>query len=658
MNARRISDRIWNIAKDLLRGLDGRAGYREIVLPMTLVRRLDDVLRPTRRAVIRKNASLDGASPADRDAALRLVAGEAFYNTSPLALADLGNRPGRQRLAADFNAYLDGFSANVRRIVDEMGLRDLVRRLDEAGVLGETIRQFATGDLNLAPNALRYADGTIVQPGLDDRGMRAVFEELALRCNEEEGERTADRHTPPDAMRLMARLVFEPVARDIPPGSYSIYDGACGTGGLLNQANRSLREAVSGHRKAVSTELYGQEIDAGACAVCKANILLDGARDTVSAIVGGAARSTLSNDAFAGREFDFMLSNPPCGQRWKADLARLGGSKRGVRDPRFTVEHAGEAEFSLVPRASDSQMLFLVNALSKMKRRTLLGSRIAQIHNGASLMTGDAGQGESNIRRWILENDWLEAVVALPGGIFHNTGIAAYVWVLTNRKPARRRGRVQLIDATGWYRSLARGAGRKGRELDEDSIARICETFRAFREDERSRILDNEAFGYRKFTVERPLRIEGADPGRAHSPAEIRAFKEFGRRRETAPPVIRKVHRPGTGAAPLHGLFAAAVGGRRAVVEYEPDADLRDSETVPLGEEGGIEAFLAREILPYTPDAWYRPESAKTGYRINFNRYFYKPEPPRRLDEIQAEIFALERETRGLLESVLGGEGR
>ena len=305
------------------------------------------------------------------------------------------------------------------------------------------------------------------------------------------------------------------------------------------------------------------------------------------------------------------------------------GGKKEMRDPRFVIEHAGDAEYSLVTRSSDGQMLFLANKLSKMKQDTPLGSRIAEVHNGSSLFTGDAGQGESNIRRWIIENDWLEAIVALPLNMFYNTGIATYVWVLTNHKPEHRRGKVQLIDATRWYRPLRKNLGKKNCELGEKDIARICETFLAFEETEQSKIFDNTAFGYWKVIVERPLRIEGADLNRAYKAAEIKELKETGKRSEEAPPVIRKIHKRGTEAEPLRGLFEATVNGRAAVVEYDPDTDLRDTEQIPLQEEGGIKAFLRREVLPYAADAWYQADSVKVGCEISFTRYFYKPKPMR-----------------------------
>ena len=304
-------------------------------------------------------------------------------------------------------------------------------------------------------------------------------------------------------------------------------------------------------------------------------------------------------------------------------------------------------------RSSDGQLLFLVNMLSKMKEDTALGSRIAEVHNGSSLFTGDAGQGESNIRRWIIENDWLEAIVALPLHMFYNTGIATYVWVLTNRKPEHRQGYVQLIDATQWYTPLRRNLGQKNCELSPEDIQQICDAFLDFEETEHSKIFPNKAFGYWKVTVERPLRIEGVDPEKKPSAKELKELKATGKRSESAPAVIKKIHGRDAMANSLHGLTEATIKGRPAVVEYEPDTDLRDTEQIPLLQAGGIDAFLEKEVLPYAPDAWYSPEQVKVGYEISFTRHFYKPKPMRTLEEIRAEILALERESEGQLEGIL-----
>ena len=556
-------------------------------------------------------------------------------------------------MTADFEAYLDGFSPNVQDILDNFEFRNQIPRLSKADALGTLIEKLTSPDINLSPIPVLNTDSSVKHPGLDNHGMGSIFEELVRRFNEENNEEAGEHWTPRDAVTLMAKLLFLPVAGAIKSGTYLLYDGACGTGGMLTVAEDTLQQLATEYDKEVSTHLYGQEINAETYAICKADLLLKGEGEAADNIVGGPEHSTLANDAFPSREFDFMLSNPPYGKSWKTDLDRMGG-KSDMHDPRFVIEHAGDPEYSLVTRSSDGQMLFLANKLSKMKQDTPLGSRIAEVHNGSSLFTGDAGQGESNIRRWIIDNDWLEAIVALPLNMFYNTGIATYVWVLTNRKPAHRRGKVQLIDATTWYRPLRKNLGKKNCELGEEDIIRICDTFLDFKESEQSKILDNAAFGYWKVTVERPLRIQGIDPNRAYKAAEFKKLKEDGERSEDAPPVIRKIHERGTEADPLRGLFAATVDGRPAVVEYEPDTDLRDTEQIPLQEAGGIEVFLEREVLPYAPDAWYQAENVKVGYEISFTRYFYKPQPLRSLEEIRADILALEKETEGLLGDIMG----
>ena len=647
-----VTNYIWGIADDVLRDRYVRGKYRDVILPMTVLRRLDAVLEDSKQAVLDMKASLDAVGVIEQDPALRQAAGQAFHNTSKFTLRDLRARANRQQLRVDFETYLDGFSPNVQDILENFEFRNQIPRLSKADALGTLIEKLTSPDVNLSPHPVKNADGSVRHPGLDNHGMGSIFEELVRRFNEENNEEAGEHWTPRDAVRLMAKLVFLPVADEIRSGTYLLYDGACGTGGMLTVAEETLRQLASEHGKDVSTHLFGQEINAETYAICKADLLLKGEGEAADNIVGGPEHSTLANDAFPSREFDFMLSNPPYGKSWKSDLERMGG-KKDMRDPRFVIEHAGDPEYSLVTRSSDGQMLFLANKLSKMKRRTQLGSRIAEVHNGSSLFTGDAGQGESNIRRWIIEYDWLEAIVALPLNMFYNTGIATYVWLLTNRKPEHRRGKVQLIDATGWHRPLRKNLGKKNCELGEEDITRICDTFLAFEESEQSKIFDNAAFGYWKVTVERPLRIEGADPNRAYKAAEIKTLKERGERSETAPPFIRKIHKRGTEAEPLRGLFEATVNGRPAVVEYEPDTDLRDTEQIPLQEAGGIEAFLRREVFPYASDAWYRPETVKTGYEISFTRYFYKPQPIRTLEEIRAEILALEQETEGLLSEII-----
>ena len=647
-----VANYIWGIADDVLRDLYVRGKYRDVILPMTVLRRLDAVLEDGKQAVLEMKSSLDAAGVVEQDAALRQAAGQDFYNVSPFVLRDLRARSNPQQLKADFEAWLDGFSPNVQDILDSFEFRNQIPRLSRADALGALIEKLTSPDINLRPDPVRDTHGAVLRPGLDNHGMGTIFEELVRRFNEENNEEAGEHWTPRDAVRLMAKLVFLPAADDIESGTYLLYDGACGTGGMLTVAEETLQELAVERGKQVSTHLYGQEINAETYAICKADLLLKGEGEAADNIVGGPEHSTLANDAFPSREFDFMLSNPPYGKSWKTDLERMGG-KKGMRDPRFLIGHGGDPEYSLVTRVSDGQMLFLANKLSKIKRNSSLGSRIAEVHNGSSLFTGDAGQGESNIRRWIIENDWLEAVVAIPLNLFYNTGIATYVWVLTNRKPEHRRGKVQLIDATRWFQPLRKNLGKKNCELGEGDIKRICDTFLAFEETEQSKILDNAALGYWKVTVERPLRIEGAEK-RAYKAVEIKRLKEEGRRTEAAPPVIKRIHKRGTEPDHLHGLFEDTINSKSVVVEYEPDTGLRDTEQIPLQEEGGIDAFLKREVLPYAPDAWYRPDKVKIGYEINFNRYFYKPQPMRTLEEVRTDILVLERETEGLLADILG----
>jgi type I restriction enzyme M protein len=649
-----IANFIWGIADDVLRDLYVRGKYRDVILPMTVLRRLDAVLEPTKRAVLDMKASLDQAGITNQDLGLRKAAEQDFYNTSKFTLRDLRSRTSQQQLKADFETYLDGFSPNVQDILEKFEFRNQIPRLSKADALGTLIEKLLDPAINLGPKPVLNNDGSMKHPGLDNHAMGTIFEELVRRFNEANNEEAGEHWTPRDAVKLMAKLIFVPIADRITSGTYLLYDGACGTGGMLTVAEETLKQIGREHGKEVATHLYGQEINAETYAIAKADLLLKGEGGEADNIVGGPEWSTLANDAFPSREFDFMLSNPPYGKSWKSDQERMGG-KSAMRDPRFVIEHAGDAEYSLVTRSSDGQMLFLANLLSKMKHNTPLGSRIAEVHNGSSLFTGDAGGGESNVRRWIIENDWLEAIIALPLNMFYNTGIATYVWVLTNRKPGHRRGRVQLIDATAWFKPLRKNLGKKNCELADADIERIVAAFLNFEETGQSRLFDNAEFGYSKVTVERPLRATGIDAARAYAPKEIKALKDEGRISPDGAPVIRHIHKPGKLAAdPLHGRFPMTIDGKSCVVEYEPDSDLRDTETVPLTEPGGIEAFIRREVLPHATDAWIDEAKTAIGYEISFTRYFYKPQPLRPLDAIRADILALERETDGLMADIVG----
>jgi len=755
---------IWGIADDVLRDLFKRGKYPDVILPMCVIRRMDAVLEPTKKGVLETKKMLDDARITEQRAALCDAAEQAFYNTSKFTLRDLKSRGSQQQLLADFEDYLNGFSPNVQDILDNFKFRNQLNTLSKADALSTLINKFLDPDIDLSP------------AGIDNHSMGTVFEELVRKFNEDNNEEAGEHWTPRDAVRLMANLVFLPIEAEIKSGTYLLYDCACGTGGMLTVAEETLAAIATQHRQQVKCLLYGQEINPETYAVCKADMLLKGEGESADHIVGGAEWSTLSHDAFPAQEFDFMLANPPYGKSWKKDLEAMGG-KDGMRDPRFKVMHNGE-ELSLVTRSSDGQMLFLANMASKMNDKSALGSRIAEVHNGSSLFTGDAGQGESNIRRWLIENDWLEAIVALPLNLFYNTGIATYVWVLSNRKPAHRKGQVQLIDASQWFKPLRKNLGKKNCELSPEDIERINRTFLDFMETPESKIFPNAAFGYWKVTVERPLRLHSQLTLKAietlrftSGDEDIRAalYEEFGDdlftkfakvsaalekrladwgndedagddeeggstkkglpekkrkklldaktwerdgrlvevamqlraalgealfedhnlfrdrvdaalkkagiklsgadlkpilkavswRVETAPPVIAKVHKLGKAKAdPLHGLFGASVDGKPAIFEYESDSEMRDIEQIPLLEDGGIEAFICREVLPYTPDAWIKEDATKIGYEISFTRHFYKPQPLRTLEEISADILAIEKEAEGLLDGILkvGGE--
>ncbi len=700
-----VANFIWGIANDVLRDLYVRGKYRDVILPMIIIRRLDAVLEDTKQSVIDAKKRLDKARIVNQENALRSAAGQAFYNHSPFTLKNLRASTTQQALRQDFEAYLDGFSPNVQEILNNFKFRNQISTLSDADVLSTLIEKFLDPSINLSPRAVINPDGTRKHKRLDNHGMGTIFEELVRIFNEENNEEAGEHWTPRDAVKLMAELVFRPIADKIESGTYLLYDGAIGTGGMLTVAEETLEQIAIKRKKEVVTHLYGQEINAETYAICKADLLLKGDGDEADNIIGGPKYSTLTNDAFSNMRFDYMLSNPPYGKSWKSDMEKMGG-KTNIKDPRFIIEHAGDPEYSLVTRSSDGQMLFLANMLSKMKHDTKLGSRIVEVHNGSSLFTGDAGQGESNIRRWILENDWLEAIVALPLNMFYNTGIATYIWVLSNRKESKRQGKVQLIDTNGWFTPLRKNMGKKNCELTDENIKSVMDTFLSFKETKQSKIFPNEEFGYWKVMIERPLRLKVdlrnghlkrfrvacVDAGEEQLvPIIEKVVKEIGtgphmdyqkfleivdsiakenkvkmsakrlkflqtvlaERDPDAEPVIKQVHKSLTKVDPLHGFFEIEIHSNKSVVEYEPDVELRDYEQVPLLEKGGIENFIKREVLPYAPDAWTTEGATKLGYEINFNRYFFKPEPLRPLTEIQGDILKLEKETEGLLDEII-----
>lgn len=595
---------IWGIADDCLRDVYVRGKYRDVILPMTVIRRLDAVLEDTKPDVLAMKAKLDAAGVANQNEALCNAAGQSFCNASDFRMRDLTSRASQQKLKTDFIAYLDGFSPNVQEILEKFKFRNQIDTMIDADILGAVIGKFVSPTINLSPLPVLDDRGGVRLPALDNHSMGVIFEELIRRFNEENNEEAGEHFTPRDVVELMADLVFLPIADQIKDSTYSVYDGASGTGGMLTVSQDRLNYLAQKNKRTVSIHLFGQEINPETYAITKADMLIKGEGAEADNIAFG---STLSSDGFPTRQFDFMLSNPPYGKSWKIDEDRLGG-KKGIQDTRFIAQFDGNPDYRMIPRVSDGQLLFLLNNVSKMKETTELGSRIVEVHNGSSLFTGDAGSGESNARRYMIEQDLVEAIIALPENMFYNTGIGTFIWVLSNRKAAARRGKIQLIDATGMKSALRKNLGKKNCEITATIRHQIMDMFLAFEENEQSKIFDNSAFGFYKVTVLRPQLGEDGEP--------LRDKK-----------------------------------GRLV-----PNKELTDTEQVPLEYEGGIDAFIDSEVRPYAPYAWVDEDKTQIGYEISFTKHFYKPVQLRELSEIVADIRALESETEGLLEEVLKNE--
>ena len=594
-----IANFIWGIADDCLRDVYVRGKYRDVILPMTVIRRLDAVLEDTKPQVLAMKKRLGTAGITNQWGALCNTAGQAFCNASPFCLRDLTSRPTPQKLKADFEVYLDGFSPNVQEILDKFKFRNQIDTMIEADILGAVIQKFISKDINLSPKPC----GNL--PGLDNHAMGTIFEELVRRFNEANNEEAGEHWTPRDVVELMADLVFAPIADQIKDATYSCYDGACGTGGMLTVAQDRLNKIAAENGKKVSIHLFGQEIQPETYAIAKADMMLKGDGEEAMHIAYG---STLSSDQHAARSFDFMLANPPYGKSWKTDAERMAsGKKKEILDTRFNAATADGEPLPMIPRSSDGQLLFLLNNISKMKQDTPLGSRIVEVHNGSSLFTGDAGSGESNARRYMIENDLVEAIIALPEKMFYNTGIGTFIWVLSNRKEERRKGKIQLIDATAIKTPLRKNMGEKNCELSPEQRAEIVRVFMAFEESEISRIFPNSEFGYWKVSVLQPLTDE-------------------------------------------RGNIVYDKKGR-----VQPDKEKTDSEIIPFNYEGGIEAFMDAEVRPYAPGAYVDPKATKIGYELSFTKYFYKPVQLRSMQEIVSDLQALEKETDGMVAEILGG---
>lgn len=595
---------IWNIANDVLVNVYNKGDYRKVILPMIVLRRFDAVLEDTKKEVLAMKERLTAANIIQQDEALCAVAGQAFCNSSPFTLKDLKSRTNSQQLKLDFIAYLDGFSANVQDIITKFKFRNEIDTLVEGGVLGLLIEKFVDNRINLSNRPVLFDDGSVRLPALDNHSIGTVFEELLRRFNEENNVTEAGEHfTPRDIVTLMAEIAFVPIMDKITDSSYLIYDGACGTGGILSVSEERLQQLAKARGKRINTHIFGQELQPETYATCKSDLLIKGDGEEANNISFG---STISEDGKAGMKFDFCISNPPFGTPWKRDLENWGlKDKKDITDGRFLITYDGNPAYSLVPNIGDPQMLFLANNISRMKDTTELGTRIVEVHNGSSLFTGNAGGGESNLRRYIIENDLLEAIIAVPEKMFYNTGIGTFIWIVTNRKESRRKGKIQLIDATGLKSPLRKNLGEKNCEFTPEINEQILRAYMDFEETPISKIFDNSEFGYWEITVDRPKRDE-------------------------------------------QGII---IKNKRGKIEI--DKTRRDKEQVPLTYEGGIEAFVRDEILPYTPDAIVNTDNYVIGYELSFTKYFYKPKQLRTLDEIRADIRAIEESTKGLLNQIL-----
>lgn len=654
---------IWAIADDCLRDVYVRGKYRDVILPMTVIRRLDVMLEETKPAVLKMKKQLDAAKVDNQWPALCHEAGQAFCNASPFLLKDLTSRGKKQTLEADFKAYLDGFSPNVQEILDKFKFRDQIRTMVDADILGSVIDKFTSADINLSPNPVyKDAEKKIIKlPGLDNHGMGTIFEELIRRFNEENNEEAGEHWTPRDVVELMADLAFYPVEDQIKDATYSCYDGACGTGGMLTVAQSRLMTLAARRGKDVSIHLFGQEINPETYAICKADMLLKGDGEEAKHIFYG---STLSLDGNPSRQFDFILSNPPYGKSWKTDADKLGG-KNEILDTRFNAYLADGEELKMIPRTSDGQLLFLLNNVSKMKTDTELGSRIIEVHNGSSLFTGDAGSGESNARRYLIERDLVEAIIALPDNMFYNTGIGTYIWVLSNKKEDRRKGKIQLIDATNMKSPLRKNMGNKNCEFTPEIRKEIVRIFLDMEESDVSMIFDNSEFGYWDVTVERPLRLR-VFPER---PIPDDAFKK-----QAELDTVRDAVENVPAGTPLDDwdAFAKATKLKKTqlkkirpyIAETDPDAkevegeadpNLRDKENIPFNYEGGIDSFIEKEVKPYAPDAYIDESKTKIGYEISFTKYFYKPVELRGMKDILASLAELEKESDGVMDEIVKG---
>jgi len=687
VNHSEIVSFLWGVA-DLIRDTFKRGKYQDVILPLTVLRRLDCVLAPNKTKVLETQAKLKGKLD-DLGGQLRKASGFAFYNTSRYDFEKLlADAP---HVAANLRNYIAGFSPNMREVLEKFDFDNTISKLDESGLLFQVLERFKNVDLH---------------PGkVDNATMGTIFEELIRKFNEALDENPGEHFTPRDVVHLMVDLMLAGDEAEIRARKAirTVYDPCCGSGGMLTitkeHITAGLRKNGDLLRPAINKDaeihLFGQEVNPETWAVSKSDLFMKDptGRDADHITYG----STLSHDRHAGTTFDYLIANPPYGKDWKRDEDAVRAEHDRGAAGRFAPG---------LPRISDGQLLFLLHMLAHAKDPKEGGSRVAIIMNGSPLFTGDAGSGESEIRRYILENDLLEALIALPEQLFYNTGIATYVWVVTNRKAAKRRGKVQLIDATSFWTPMRKSLGDKRREIPLPRSQEILKILDDFKDGDTSRVFPTTHFGFRKITVERPLRLSfQASPERIARVEEERAFQALaqskkkgaagakeqaeGRAEQEA---VRKFLRalPDTlhkdrnefervldtattkagikPPAPVRKAILSALSERDETAAIcrdeegkpEPDPDLRDTEGVPLSES--VEAFVEREVKPHVPDAWIDtdkrdPKDGQVGligYEINFNRYFYKYAPPRPLEEIEADIRGIETDILRMLAAVTG----
>jgi len=666
---------IYSVADDVLVNYYEKAKYKDIILPMTVIRRLDVVLEPTKEKVVeiykQYKDKLD-----DMDDLLGGKNGSSlgFHNHSNFTLKSLLDDPAN--IKSNFENYLNGFSANVQDILEKFEFRNQIGKLDRSDNLYLTIQKFCSSTINLSPNPIKDGDGKIIHYGLSNLGMGYVFEELLRRFNEDENAQAGKHFTPREIISLMTNLVFIPIKDEIKQGTYFIYDNACGSGGILSEAKRFITDKDGDIASKATIKTYGQEASDEIFAICKSDIMIRG--ENPDNIKYG---STLSSDKLGDMTFDFMLTNPPFGTPWKKDQKLLGIEGSGQEKK---LNSCNDARFNIgITDVGDGQMMFMQNMLSKMKRAskdTPLGSHIASIHNGSSLFSGDAGSGESNIRKYIIENDMLEAIIELPKDMFYNTNISTYIWLVTNNK--KNKGEIKLINASSkeFYKPMAKSLGKKRNEMTKSQITKLTKLFMSDGKSKYVKKFNNEDFGYSKVTIDRPLRLEYKDiKSKIDLLKEMKEFKKLKNGKELEllkalssvnesdddTQFFKKLskalsYKLTKGQVKIIRDILGKVSKKASVVYSDPfdtkkglfaNSDLRDSEKIPLKQD--IQEYFDKEVKPFVCDAWIVWESVKVGYEILFNKYFYEYKAPRKLDEIFKDIEALKEKTENLLEEII-----